>query len=410
MSFSPTTACRSCGASDLFPVIDLGEQPLANAFRPPSETSPLPRYPLGVLACGSCSLVQLTGSVPPSEMFDTYHYFSSYSTTMVERMAQLARRMTTDLSLGADSLVVEVASNDGYLLRHYVDRDVPVLGIDPARNVAAVAEANGVPTLVDYFGTAVAGQLQAEGRLADVVHANNVMAHVPDINDFVAGLAVVLAPGGVAVIESPYVVRLVESTEFDTIYHEHVFYYSLTAVSTLFERHGLVVADVEQLDIHGGSLRYFVRHAGAEVTERAAELARIEAKLGVGSPDFYEPFAAQVEALKVATVDLLDRRHRSGRTIAGYGAAAKGTVLLNHFGIGDDLLSFVVDRNTHKHGLVVPGTGLPIRPTAALLDDQPDDVLLLAWNFAPEILGQQAGYRAAGGTFIIPIPALEVVS
>lgn len=409
MSVGATTRCRSCGSAELFPVIDLGAQPLANAFCEADRSGGLQRHELGVVACGECSLAQLSYTVPPTELFDTYQYFSSYSSSMVQRMQTLARRLTEELDLGAESLVVEVASNDGYLLRHYVERGVPVLGIDPARNVAEVAIAQGVPTVVGYFGTELAEQLAADARPADVIHANNVMAHVPDVSDFVAGLAMMLAPAGVAVIETPHLLRLVDNTEFDTIYHEHVFYYSLTAASALFVRHGLVVSDVEELEYHGGSLRLFVRHAGAEVSERVESLMALEAARQVNRPEFYRGFSERVEALKQSTVDLLRQRREAGRRIAAYGAAAKGTVLLNHFGIGSDLLEFVVDRNEHKHGMVVPGTGLEIRPPETLLSERPDDVLLLAWNLAGEILAQEQEYRRGGGSFIVPIPRLEVV-
>jgi SAM-dependent methyltransferase len=343
-------------------------------------------------------------------MFDSYHYFSSFSTTMVADMGTLARRLTTDLGLGPDQLVVEVASNDGYLLSHYVDLGVPVLGIDPAANVAKVANERGVPTLVEYFGLETASRLRAEGRRADVLHANNVMAHVPDINDFVAGIATLLADDGVAIIETPYLVDLITSVEFDTIYHEHVFYYSLQAVSTLAARHGLVVADVERLPIHGGSLRIHLRHAAAAQPSAAAvALLEQEADLAVGTPGFYAGFVERVEELKQATLALVRQLRADGSRLAAYGAAAKGTVLLNHFGIDRDLIDFVVDKNHHKHGLLMPGVAIPIADPGRLLLDRPDHVLLLAWNFADEIIGEQAEYLAAGGAFIVPIPELRVV-
>ena len=409
MSFTPITACRSCGSGELLPVIDLGEQPLANALRKPDDDGPEARYPLALVACASCSLVQLTGTVDPTVMFDNYHYFSSFSTTMIDSMRALAARTVTDRGLGADDLVVEVASNDGYLLQHYVDLGVPVLGIDPARNVAEAATARGIPTQVDYFGLDVARRLRDEGRVADVIHANNVMAHVPDINDFVGGLAHLLAEDGVAIIETPHLVRMIEDVEFDTIYHEHVFYYSLTAVNALMRRHGLTVVDVEPLAIHGGSLRLSVRHEGATPAAVVDEMLDGEARLGVATAPYYADFAQRVAHLRGETLALLQKLKGDGSSLAAYGAAAKGTVLLNHFGIGTDLLDVVVDRNVHKHGFVVPGVRVPIDDPARLVADQPDYVLLLTWNFADEIIEQQAEYLAGGGHFVVPIPELRVV-
>lgn len=409
MTFTLITACRSCGAGDLAPVLDLGVQPLANSYRKPGDTSAEPRYPLALVCCTSCSLVQLTGTVPPQVMFDDYHYFSSYSTTMLEQMGILARRVTAALSLSGDDLVVEVASNDGYLLKHYIDLGVRVLGIEPARNVAEVAIQAGVPTLVEYFGEATARSVRTIHGPAKVMHANNVMAHVPDINDFVAGFAVLLADDGVAYLESPYLGSFLADCEFDTTYHEHVFYYSLTAIETLVRRHGLLVSDVERLAIHGGTLRCTVRRQGSAVSPAVTEMLVRERALGVSDPLLYSGFADRVESLKARTVSLLHELKSSGATIAAYGAAAKGAVLLNHFGIGADLVDFVVDRNPHKQGLLMPGVGIPIVDPAMLIERQPSHVLLLVWNFADEVLGQQQAYRDSGGTFIIPIPEPRLV-
>jgi SAM-dependent methyltransferase len=408
VSFTPVTCCRSCGSAELHPVIDLGEQPLANALRRPEDREPEPRFPLALVRCGGCSLVQITGTVDPKVLFDDYHYFSSFSTTMLDAMRALAERTVARTALGPDSLVVEIASNDGYLLQHYRDLGVPVLGIDPARNVAEAATARGIPTVVDFFDLGVAQRLRREGRVADVIHANNVMAHVPDINGFVAGIAHLLADGGVAIIETPHLVRMIEGVEFDTIYHEHVFYWSLTAVLAVMARHGLVVTDVERLAIHGGSVRLSVSHAGPS-SDAVADVRAEEDRLGVTSGLYYRDFADRVDALRRSTLALLWDLKSQGSTIAAYGAAAKGTVLLNHFGIGRDLVDYVVDRNTGKQGLLVPGTGIPIDDPARLLLDRPDHVLLLTWNFADEILGQQAEYLAGGGHFIVPNPELRVV-
>lgn len=408
MTFDVVTRCRSCGSSDLAPVLDLGTQPLANAYREPDDVSEEVRYPLALFRCRGCSLVQLTGTIPPKEMFDTYHYFSSYSSTMVDSMRVLATRLTEQRQLAADDLVVEIASNDGYLLKHYVELGVPVLGVEPAQNVAAVARQSGVPTLTEYFTQRLGAELADSGRAASVIHANNVMAHVPEINDFVAGISAALRPDGVAIVETPYLVRFVEDREFDTTYHEHVFYYSLTAVSSLVERHGLTISDVEQIPMHGGSLRLFIQHAGCPSSERVKMLLRSESERGVTTDEYYADFAKRVDELKTEVTGLIRRLRAEGATVAAYGAAAKGTVLLNHFGLDHDTIDFVVDRSVHKQGLVMPGVRIPILAAEELERRCPDYTLLLAWNFADEILEQQARYRAAGGTFIVPVPTISL--
>jgi SAM-dependent methyltransferase len=408
MTFGVVQRCRSCGSSDLAPVLDLGVQPLANAYREPDDVSKEARYPLALLRCRACSLVQLTGTVPPKLMFDTYRYFSSYSSTMVDSMRVMARRLTAERRLTADDLVVEIASNDGYLLKHYLELGIPVLGVEPAQNVAAVAKDSGVPTLTEYFTRSLGSELADSGRAASVIHANNVMAHVPEINDFVAGISAALRPDGVAVVDTPYLVRFVDDREFDTIYHEHVFYYSLTAVSSLVARHGLRVTDVEQIPIHGGSLRLFIQHAAYPSSERVQMLLKSEAERGVTTDEYYSGFAKRVEELKTEVTGLIRRLRAEGATVAAYGAAAKGTVLLNHFGLDHDTIDFVVDRSVHKQGLVMPGVGIPILASEELGRRRPDYTLLLAWNFADEILGQQQNYRAAGGTFIVPVPTISL--
>jgi len=408
MTFGVVQRCRSCASNNLAPVLDLGVQPLANAYREPDDVSEEARYPLALLRCRACSLVQLTGTIPPKLMFDTYHYFSSYSSTMVDSMRMLAKRMTAERGLTGDDLVVEIASNDGYLLKHYLELGIPVLGIEPAQNVAAVAQESGVPTLTQYFTRSLGSELAGSGRAASVIHANNVMAHVPEINDFVAGISAALRPDGVAVVETPYVVRLVGDREFDTIYHEHVFYYSLTAVSSLVERHGLTVADVEQIPLHGGSLRLFIQHSTYPSSERVKKLLESERERGVTTDEYYSDFAKRVEELKTEVTDLIRRLRAEGATVAAYGAAAKGTVLLNHFGLDHDTIDFVVDRSVHKQGLVMPGVGIPILAAEELERRRPDYTLLLAWNFADEILEQQQNYRAAGGTFIVPVPTISL--
>src|SRR5664280_1780092 len=292
--------------------------------------------------------------------------------------------------------------------QHYLELGIPVLGIEPAKNVAAVAEDSGVPTLAENFTRSLGAELAGSARAASVIHANNVMAHVPDINDFVAGISAALRPDGVAVVETPYLVRFVDDREFDTIYHEHVFYYSLTAVSSLVKRHGLTVADVEQIPIHGGSLRLFIQHAAYPYSERVQMLLKSEAERGVTTDEYYSGFAKRVEELKTEVTGLIRRLRAEGATVAAYGAAAKGTVLLNHFGLDHNAIDFVADRSVHKQGLVMPGVGIPILAPVELERRRPDYTLLLAWNFEAEILEQQHNYRAAGGTFIIPVPAISL--
>lgn len=409
MSFTPINFCRSCGAADLFPVLDLAEQPLANAFRSPSDTSPEFRYPLALVGCPQCSLVQLTGSVTPGVLFDDYSYFSSFSDTMVAAMRALAHRATEKLGLGPHSLVVDVGSNDGYLLKHYVELGVPVLGVEPAANVAAIAIDAGVPTISVYFGTETARAVRAEHGAADVIHANNVMAHAPDINDFAGGLAALLADGGTAYVESPYLRSLIDGTEFDTVYHEHVFYFSLTAMDIAVRRHGLAVTDIEPLTIHGGTLRYTIRRHGEPVNVAVDEMLMVEASSGIGTERYFYDFAHRVEMLGKQIVRLLSDLKDDGARIAAYGAAAKGTVLLNYCGIGPELVDVVVDRNPHKQSRLMPGVGIRITDPSYLADFQPTHLMVLAWNLADEIIAQQHFFRSAGGQFIIPIPELRVL-
>jgi SAM-dependent methyltransferase len=403
--------CRGCSDGALEVVLDLGAQPLANALLDADDLDrPEPRFPLALAFCRRCSLAQITESVPPEALFREYAYFSSVSDEMVDHAREIAERMIAERGLGPDSLVVELASNDGYLLQHYVARGIPVLGIDPARNVAASATARGIPTVAEFFGADVAADLHRAGRDADLVHANNVLAHVPDLHGFVSGIATILKPGGLAVIETPYVRDLVERVEFDTIYHEHVFYYSLTSLARVLADHGLVVADVERLAIHGGSLRVFAAHAGSvEPHPAVAALRTEEDDLGVGTLAYFNAFAARVEALGDELRNLLSDMKGRGETIAAYGAAAKGAVLLNAFGIGTETIDFVADRSPHKQGHFMPGVRIPIVPAEHLLEAMPDACLLLTWNFADEILRQQTEYRARGGRFVIPLPKPSLV-
>ena len=402
--------CRSCASERTIPVLSLGSTPLANALLVSPEPSAEPTFPLEVVFCAGCSLVQLTETVPPDMLFGEYVYFSSFSETAVEHARRLSERLIEERGLGAGHLVMEVASNDGYLLQHYARRGVPVLGIEPARNIAAAAEARGITTRNAFFTAALARELAADGRRADVLHANNVLAHVPDLNGFVAGIATVLADTGIAVVEVPWVRELVRHLEFDTIYHEHLSYFSLTALAPLVERHGLVISDVEEVDIHGGSMRIWIRRGtAADRGPRVAALLEREQAEGVDRVEYYADFGSRVQRLGEALRSLLTRLKSAGHSLAAYGASAKGSTLLNCFGIGDDLLDFVVDRSTVKQGLYTPGTHLAIRSPEALLSERPDYVLLLTWNFADEILAQQAEYRRGGGRFIIPVPEPRVV-
>lgn len=404
-----TFACRSCAGTRFSPVIDLGETPLANALLNAGALgNPEPRYPLNTVMCEDCSLVQITETVPPETLFSDYVYFSSFSDTAVQSAKALTERLVRERKLNGASLVMEAASNDGYLLKHYQALGIPVLGIEPAANIAAEANKRGVPTRCAFFGREEAQKIAAEGQ-CDVFHANNVLAHVADLNGFVAGIKTILKPDGIASIEFPYLRDLIEKVEFDTIYHEHLCYFSATAVERLLARHGLILADVERISIHGGSLRIFAAYAGTPQSQPAKDLLAQEAALGMTRPAYYADFAARVSALRRDLLAFLRKLKAEGRTLAAYGASAKGATLLNHFGIDGRLLDFVADRSTVKQGKYTPGSHLPVVAPDQLAARKPDYVLLLTWNFAGEILAQQQAYRDAGGRFILPVPQVQVV-
>jgi SAM-dependent methyltransferase len=401
----PGLRCRSCGRDALAGILSLGTTPLANSLLTVDEVGlPERRYPLDLALCTACSLVQITETVPPEELFGHYMYFSSFSDTMVSHARELAERLVAERCLGDNDLVVEIASNDGYLLQFYQLHGVQVLGIEPARNVAIAARERGIDTVVEFFGLALAQRLASEGRRANVLHAHNVLAHVADLNGFVEGMAAVLADDGVAIIEVPYLKDMLDRCEFDTIYHEHLCYFSVTALVELMARHDLEAMAVERLSIHGGSLRMMIRHAGvATPSPSVAAMRKQEEAWGVRSAVAYDGFCQRVETLRTELPALLHRLKASGR-LAAYGAAAKGATLLNVCNIGRETLDFVVDRSTVKQGRYMPGVQLRIEPPEALVMEMPMFVLLLAWNLADEVIAQQEEYRRQGGRFVIPIP------
>jgi SAM-dependent methyltransferase len=407
----PPLRCRSCRHDELMPVLDLGRVPLANALLTAQQLDePEGRFPLALYFCPACALVQISETVPPKRLFSDYAYASSFSDTMVEHARQLVETVAGERGLGPESLVIEIASNDGYLLQFYRRRGIPVLGIEPAANIAELAvNGKGIPTLVEFFDEDLGRRLRAQGQLADVVHAHNVFAHVPDPNRFVSGLKQVLKEDGVAIVEAPYVRDLIAKLEFDTIYHEHFSYYSLSAVEALCRRHGLAVCDVALVPIHGGSLRLFIAHEGHQPSAAVGHLLAREKSEGLLNFDHYRDFGDRVAYLKQRLLTLLHRLKTEGHHVAAYGASAKGSTLMNAFGIDRGLIEFVVDRSHLKQGRFTPGNHLPILPPEALLTRRPNYVLLLAWNFAAEILAQQEEFRRTGGRFIIPVPEVTVV-
>ena len=412
---SPTgLACRFCGAplSEVF--VDLGSQPLANSYLEPEDLWKAEAFlPLCVYVCGACFLVQLPEEERPEAIFSDYAYFSSYSESWLRHAEAYAAAMVERFGLGAGHKVVEVASNDGYLLRWFAGRGIPVLGIEPAGNVAVAAEAAGIPTLVKFFGTATARELVAAGTRADLLVGNNVLAHVPDLNDFVAGLKLLLAPNGVLTMEFPHLLRLMAEDQFDTIYHEHYSYFSFATVGQVFAAHGLTLFDVEELPTHGGSLRIYARHdddASKPMGERVAELLAREEAAGLSRLEIYRSFGERVRRVKRGLLRFLIQAKEEGRSIAGYGAPAKGNTLLNYCGVRTDFLDFTVDRSPHKQGRFLPGTRVPIHGPDRLREARPDYVLILPWNLKEEIMEQMADVRSWGGRFVVAIPEVKILA
>jgi SAM-dependent methyltransferase len=408
----PNPTCRSCGAVLDEIVLDLGEQPLANSYLKPGTEATEQRFPLCARLCTTCGLVQVGDFVPPEDIFSDYAYFSSYSDSWVAHGRRFATAVEERFGLTSDHTVVEIASNDGYLLQHFRDDGVGVLGVEPAANVAEVAVANGIATVVEFFGLQTAEELMAAGHQADLLVANNVFAHVPDLNDFVAGMERILSPVGVVSIEVPHLLRMIEHTQFDTIYHEHFSYVSLLAATAVLERHGLRVFDVEQLPTHGGSLRIFAsRISGPDRPATASVQAVLDDELRaqLDRPAGFEGFAARATACIEGLSSYLDDAASAGTRIAAYGAAAKGNTLLNAAGVGTDRIGYVVDRSIHKQGLLLPGSHLPVRDPSFLLEDRPDEVLILPWNLRDEIVGQMAEVRAWGGRFLTAVPEIQIV-
>jgi 2-polyprenyl-3-methyl-5-hydroxy-6-metoxy-1,4-benzoquinol methylase len=409
-----TNSCRHCGATLRDTFVDLGVSPLANSFISTENHGQMARfYPLHAFVCSDCKLVQLQEFEAPEAIFSDYLYFSSYSPSWLAHCKRYAAEAIRRLGLDEHSHVVEIASNDGYLLQYFVRRGIPVLGIEPAENVAEVARAKGVPTEAVFFGSATASRLREEGRTADLIVANNVLAHVPDINDFVKGVALLLRPGGLATFEFPHLLRLMEFGQFDTIYHEHFSYVSLLAAERIFAAQGLRVVDVEELSTHGGSLRLHVSATGIDLprpTERLLAVRQAETAAGLHELASYRTFAARPFAIKCALLDFLIVAKREGRRIAGYGAPAKGNTLLNYCGIGPEFLDFTVDRNPHKQNHLLPGSRIPVRDPQAVFEAKPDFMLILPWNLREEIIAQMSDIRRWGGRFVVAVPELEIVA
>jgi hypothetical protein len=405
-------SCRFCGAPLSHTVVDLGMSPLCENFLPSQQLNRVEHfYPLHVWVCDRCYLVQIEEYVSGTEIFSEYAYFSSFSDSWLDHCRRYVDQMIDQLGLSTQSQVVEIASNDGYLLQFFVRRGIPALGIEPAANVAKVAEEKGVPTLVRFFGRQTALELASLGHKPDLILGNNVLAQVPDLNDFVGGLKILLAPTGTVTIEFPHLLKTIEGNQFDQIYHEHFSYFSLYSAERILGAHGLRIFDVEELPTHGGSIRIYAAHAenpGAVPTERLMALRERESRAGVNTLTYYEDFELRVHETKRKLLEFLIDAKRAGKRVVGYGAPGKGNTLLNYCGIRTDFLDFTVDRSPHKHGKFLPGTHIPIFPPDRLFEARPDYVLILPWNLKNEIMSQLAGIREWGGRFVVPIPEVTV--
>lgn len=405
--------CRFCSNPLHHTFVDLGMSPLANAYLKDEQLLRMePFYPLQLYVCEQCFLVQLDEFESPAEIFSDYAYFSSYSQTWLEHARAYSQAIMGRLKLDRNSKVVELASNDGYLLQNFVQSDIPVLGIEPAANVAEVAIKKGIPTLIKFFGAELAQELVADGVQADLLVGNNVLAHVPRLNDFVTGLKILLKPDGVITMEFPHLLHLIRERQFDTIYHEHFSYFSLIAVERIFAHHGLTIFDVEQIPTHGGSLRIYACHAESQahpIAPRVRQLREIEVAEGFTKLEYYAAFTEAVKQIKADVLSFLIEARRQGKTVVGYGAPAKGNTLLNYCGVGRDFIDYVVDLNPHKQGLYLPGTHIPIKHPSALLATRPDYLLILPWNLKDEIIMQELHILEWGGRFVVPIPSVQIL-
>ncbi|MBN2266752.1 MAG: class I SAM-dependent methyltransferase [Candidatus Babeliaceae bacterium] len=408
-----STKCRFCGAFLTNNFVDLGMSPLCESYLNTEQLNSMePFYPLHVFVCDKCFLVQLEEYVDPQDIFTEYAYFSSFSDSWLKHAKQYVDMIVQRLALSKSSYVVELASNDGYLLQNFVEKQIPCLGIEPAKNVAKVAEEKGVPTLTEFFGEGLAKDLALEQKQADLILGNNVLAQVPDLNDFVKGMKILLKPQGIITMEFPHLISLMKENQFDTIYHEHFSYFSLLSVETVFSAHGLTVFDVETLPTHGGSLRIYACHSeNINKSESAAlaELRESELSAGIDKLSTYVIFENNVKETKRKLLDFLISAKRKEKTIVGYGAPGKGNTLLNYCGIRTDFLDYTVDRNPYKQGMFLPGTHIPIYEPDKIKETQPDYVLILPWNFKDEIMGQMSYIAEWGGKFVVPIPEVVVI-
>lgn len=403
--------CRFCQSELTVSFADLGMSPLSNSYVPAERLRNMePFYPLHAYVCDDCKLVQLEEFESPESIFSDYAYFSSYSESWLTHSKAYVEMMLGRFGYGGNSKVIEIASNDGYLLQYFAEHNVPVLGIEPAANVAEVARAKGIPSEVLFFGVQTAKDLVERGHRADLLLGNNVLAHVPDINDFVAGMQIILQPHGEITMEFPHLLRLMQNNQFDTIYHEHFSYLSFLTVDKIFAKHGLKLFDVEELPTHGGSLRIFACHAGDErpISIRVSAMRKQERDHGLQDIATYQRFGEQVKATKRKLLEFLLTAKREGKSVVGYGAPAKGNTLLNFCGVRTDLLEFTVDRSPHKQGRFLPGTHIPILPPEAIANRQPDYVLILPWNIRDEVMQQMSGIRDWGGKFVVPIPEVKI--